>query len=75
MTLKNIDIDIISQIADLKDIDYKNTLALATLIELLIEKDIITPQEFAGKARELELANLADITLALMRNRNTLVKK
>ena len=69
MTLKNIDIDILGQIADLKEIDYKNMLALAALVELLIDKKIITAQEIAGKTRDLELANLADITLTLLRNR------
>ena len=69
MTLKNIDIDILGQIANLKDIDYKNMLALAALVELLIDKKIITAQEFAGKAQDLELANLADIALTLRRSR------
>lgn len=55
------DIDIISQIADLKDIDYRNTLAVATLIELLIEKGLFTKQEFARKARELDMNTVVEI--------------
>ena len=56
-------IEMVGQIADLKEVDYKNTLAVATLIELLIEKGIITRSEFSQKARELELATEAEITL------------
>ncbi|QJW45584.1 hypothetical protein HA075_06880 [bacterium BFN5] len=56
-------IEMVGQIADLKEVDYKNTLAVATLIELFIEKGIITRSEFSQKARELELATEAEITL------------
>lgn len=52
---------IIGQIADLKDTDYKNTLALTVLIELLIEKKIFTREEFAHKARELEAVPLSQL--------------
>lgn len=69
MTLKNIDIDIVGQIANLKDINYKNMVAFAALVELLIDKKIITAQEIAGKTQDMELANLAEITLTLLRNR------
>ncbi len=47
-------LDIIAQISDLKELDYQNTLAVATLIELLIEKKIFTKQEFAKKAYDLD---------------------
>jgi len=57
-------LEILGQIADLKDTDYKNTLALSVLIELLIEKGVFTRQEFALKARELEQASLAEIILS-----------
>lgn len=54
-------IDLISQIGDLKDIDYRNTLAIATLIELLIEKNIITRQEFARKSYHLDNMSLEQL--------------
>jgi len=56
-------IDMIAQIADLKEVDYKNTLAIATLLELLFEKGIITKQEFSQKAHDLETATEAEIIL------------
>lgn len=56
-------LDIAGQLADLKDVDYKNTLAIAVLIELFIDKGLFTRQEFARKAQELESASLAEIIL------------
>ena len=57
-------IDIIGQIADLKNADYKNTLAIAVLIELLIDNGLFTRQEFARKAAEMEGSCLAEIALS-----------
>lgn len=57
-------IDIIGQIADLKNTDYKNTLAIAVLIELLIDNGLFTRQDFARKAAEMEGSCLAEIALS-----------
>ena len=54
-------LDIISQIADLKEIDYKNTLAITSIIELLIEKGILDSSEIAEKAQLLEDQTLSEI--------------
>ena len=56
-------LDIVGQIADMKEVDYKNTLAIASIIELLIEKGIISRNDIALKALQLE-----NITLDEMRN-------
>ena len=48
------DINVIGEIADLKDIDYKNTLAIVSIIELLIEKDIISRNDITKKAQFLD---------------------
>jgi hypothetical protein len=56
-------VNLIGQIADLKDTDYKNTLAITTLLELLIEKNFFSREEFAQKATELENATLREISL------------
>jgi hypothetical protein len=56
-------LDIAGQLADLKSIDSQNTLAIAVLIELLIDKGLFTRQEFAQKAQELESASLAEIIM------------
>ena len=45
---------VFSQIADLKETDYKTTLAITALIELLIHKNVITPQELSRIAAALE---------------------
>lgn len=55
------DINIIGQIADLKDTDYKNTLAITTLIELFIEKGLFTREDFTHKAQSLENVSIAEI--------------
>ncbi|HHW01810.1 MAG TPA: hypothetical protein GXX35_03160 [Thermoanaerobacterales bacterium] len=49
------EIDIIAEISDMKILDYRNTLALASLIEVLIEKGIIGKNDVAKKARELDI--------------------
>lgn len=55
------DIDIYGQLSDLKKIDYRNTLAIAGLIELLVEKGLITKPELSKKTREIELKTLKGI--------------
>jgi hypothetical protein len=47
-------VDIIGEIADLKEIDYKNTLAIVSIIELLIEKKIISRTDIIKKASFLD---------------------
>lgn len=54
-------LDMISQIADLKEIDYRNTLALTSVIELLIEKGILERCEVADKAQSLEDQTISEI--------------
>lgn len=48
------EVDILYQISNLKEMDYKNTLAITSLIELLIEKNIITRAELLKKAQDLD---------------------
>ncbi|SDL29487.1 hypothetical protein [Natronincola ferrireducens] len=55
------EVDLLGQISDLKSIDYRNTLAIATVIELLIDKNIITRQEFAKKAQVLDQMSLDEL--------------
>ncbi len=47
-------VEIFGHIADLKTTDYKNTLAIATLINLLIDKNIITKEDLNEKAHTLD---------------------
>ncbi len=54
-------LDMISQIVDLKEIDYKNTLAITSIIELLIEKGILNRSEVAVKAQALEDQTISEI--------------
>ncbi|MCR4431244.1 MAG: hypothetical protein NUV45_09535 [Tepidanaerobacteraceae bacterium] len=54
-------INIIAEISDMKIVDYKNTLALASLIEVLIEKGIIDKHDVALKARELDNSCISEL--------------
>lgn len=47
--------EIYGQIADLKEVDYKNTLVLTALIELLVEKGLIERSDVIEKAQDLDL--------------------
>lgn len=44
-------------VADLKETDYKNMLAVTSLIDLLIQKGIITREELATRAQHLDAMN------------------
>ena len=48
------ELNLIGQIGDMKEINYKNTLAIASVIEILLEKNIITYNEIKNKAQELD---------------------
>jgi len=48
------EIDIFAQLSDMKIIDYKNTLAIVSLIEVLKEKGIIGENDVSFKAKELD---------------------
>lgn len=60
------EVQLIAQISDLKEVDYKNTLVITALVELLVEKGLITRQEILQKAKELEV----DLTLDLVSKQN-----
>jgi len=49
------EVDIIAQLADLKEVDYKNTLVVTALVELLVEKGILQRQDVIQKARQLDV--------------------
>ncbi|HWI65571.1 MAG TPA: hypothetical protein VNT75_27400 [Symbiobacteriaceae bacterium] len=47
-------IDLYASLADMKDVMYKNTLGLTALIDLLVEKGVITKEEIAARAQKLD---------------------
>jgi len=49
------EINLIGKLADMQENHYQQTLALSTVIELLIAKGIITEQELLEKSRKLDL--------------------
>lgn len=48
------DVDILYQIANLKETDYKNILLLTSIVELLIEKGIFKRDELLEKIKQLD---------------------
>ncbi|HHY90071.1 MAG TPA: hypothetical protein GX503_00250 [Clostridiales bacterium] len=56
-----IDIDLYAQIADLKEVDYRNTLAIATIIEILVAKGLMSRQEFAKLAQKLDTMSIEEL--------------
>lgn len=47
-------VNIIAQLADMKTIDYNNLLSIIVIYELLVEKEIISREEFKNKFIELD---------------------
>lgn len=56
-------VEVVGQLADLKSVDYRNTLAISVLIDLFIDKGLITRDEFVRKAAELEGETMAEIIM------------
>lgn len=52
-------------LADLKDTDYKTALGLTALIDVLLEKGIVTQSEIARQAIRLEEADEEEATTGL----------
>jgi hypothetical protein len=49
-------VDYIGKLADLKEQHYQNTLILSAILELLLEKGLLTHQDVEKKAEELDAA-------------------
>ena len=47
-------LDLASRLGDMKDDQYRQLLALSTLIELLVEKGVLTPEEIRAKSLHME---------------------
>jgi hypothetical protein len=53
-------VDLIAQLADIKDCLYRSTLGLTSLIETLVDKGVITREDLLAKAKELEIQLLLE---------------
>ncbi|MDO7906198.1 hypothetical protein Q5741_07165 [Paenibacillus sp. JX-17] len=49
------EVAMVAKLADLKEEHYRVTLALSTMIELLVDKGILTREEVERKAAELDV--------------------
>jgi hypothetical protein len=48
------EVDLFAQLADLKEVDYKNTLVITAVVELLVEKGILERRDVIQKAKQLD---------------------
>jgi hypothetical protein len=48
-------VNLLAQLADLKEIDYQNTLVITAIVELLVEKGLISRNDILQKTKELEM--------------------
>ena len=48
------EVELGARMADMQEVDYRNTLAIASLIELLIEKGLVDAEELRRKSLELD---------------------
>lgn len=62
------ELDIFAELGDLKEIDYRNTLAIASLIEVLVDKGLITRHDIAKKSKELDSMSLEELKIMRLRN-------
>lgn len=63
-------IDIYEELIELKEIEYKNTLAIVSIIELLIEKKIITRNDISKKAQFLDGLTIEQLRILKTTNTN-----
>lgn len=54
-------VNLIGKLADLKEQHYQNTVTLTAILELLIEKGILTEQEFLAKADEPDVRPISPL--------------
>jgi hypothetical protein len=48
------EVEMYAQLADLKQVDYQNTLVITALVELLVEKGLLTRKDVLDKVKQLE---------------------
>lgn len=51
-------VNLIGMLADLKEQHYRQTLALSALLDLLVDKDVLTRDEVEAKMAELDALSL-----------------
>lgn len=50
------DVEFGARLADMREVDYRNTLAIASIIELLIERGLVDADALRRKSLELDRA-------------------
>lgn len=58
-------VETMAQLADLKEALYRNTLALSAMLELLVDRGFISPEEFHEKTAAFEREDTRTAELAM----------
>lgn len=48
------EVNLLASLADMKEVDYKNALLLTALIDVLMEKDILSQSDLAEKIKKID---------------------
>ncbi len=48
------EVNLLASLADMKEVDYKNALLLTALIDVLMEKDILSQSDLAEKIKKMD---------------------
>jgi hypothetical protein len=62
------EVDLIAKLADLKDQHYRNTLLLSAVVELLVEKNLLTTDELSAKIKQLDQLAMPGIPIRSARH-------
>ncbi len=55
------EINMIGKLAELKEAHYKNTLLLHAMMDLMVEKNLLTSDELSAKMAEIDHASIASL--------------
>ena len=55
------EVQLIAKLADLKESHYKTTLLLHAVMHVLLEKQVLTPEELAAKVEEIDRMALSGV--------------
>jgi 16S rRNA C1402 (ribose-2'-O) methylase RsmI len=56
------EVQLIAKLADLKESHYKTTLLLHAVMHVLMEKQVLTPEELAAKVEEIDRMPLSAVS-------------
>lgn len=59
------EVDLLAQLADIKEMEYKNMLLFTAVVDLLLEKGILRRQEVAQRVQEMDQSLASGVHLSV----------